>query len=283
MSIMKNINYIKRLSVISCSAPDMFVLAETGFQAALPALLSLGVPGCSDIVKMKLGHSPWHRRGIRGVLKAIAPPFAVEANKFLYKVGYFTAERGLYYWMLADVATEFVATWQSMIFTAQQCELPSAGTAYGYITPFIYGFPDPTLLQPTPIHNVTGMAVGLGEVVILPGFQGTVTFSAEWDSWPTRGQGTNVTTWMTEGDDPTPITPITTNQPPSQPKNQTMGHLSFDTLHTVTAKHYHFHVQNMGPLFAQAVAGTYTVNMQGHPQGVLPFGCKPARVSNPLG
>lgn len=280
--MLKNINYIKKLNVVSCTEPDIFVLVETGFEAAVPALLNLFVPGCTDIVKMKLGISPWHRRGIRSLIKSAQAPFSLEANKFLFKVGYYTAERGLYYLMVADIAVEFVATWQSLVFAAQQCQLPSAGTAYGYIAPFIYSPGQETLLGYFPRHNVPGMAIGLNQITIFPGFQGSVTFSAEFDSWPTRGEGVSVTTWMTEDDETTKISESTTNVPPSQPHNETVGHLSFDTLHNFTRKDYYLHVSNTGDKHAQAVGGSYTVNMTGHPTGVLPWGCKFKKTSIPF-
>jgi len=282
MSIMNRINYIKNLNVMGCSAPDFFVAVETGFAALAPALLTLFVPGCTEIVKAKLGLSPWHAKGIRSALKAAAPPFATEANKFLYKVGYFTAERGLWYFMVADVTTEFFVQWQSLAFVAEQCQLPSAGTAYGYISPFIYPADHEGGLGITPQHNVTGMSTTLSSVRIFPGFQGTVAFSAEFDSWPTRGQGVNVHTWTEDVQSGAIIMPMDTNVPPSNPYNQTAGHFSFDTTRNVTEQEYRFKIKNNGSDNAQAISGTYTVNMQGHPTGVLPFGCNPKKTSIPF-
>jgi hypothetical protein len=274
MSILSNINYAAELAADGCSTPDFFVIVKTGFQAAVPALLSLGVPGCTDIVKMKLGRSPWHRRGIRALIKSARAPHSLGGNRFLYKIGYDTAERGLYYFMLADVATEFFVQWQSLAFVAEQCQLPDAGVAYGYMAPFIYTPNFEGFMTPTPVHNVAGMAVGLGTINIFPGFKGSVTFSCEWDSWPTRGEGVNCTTWMEEIDVPGQISVSTTNIPPSQPLNETVGHTGFDTLLDLTAKQFKFFVRNDGDKAAQIVGGTYTVNMTGHPTGILPFGCK---------
>lgn len=282
MSILKNINYIKELSVMPCSQPDIFVLLKTGYEAAAPALLNLLVPGCTDIVKMKIGISPWHAKGIRSFIKAATPPFKISPTEFLYKIGYFHAERGLYYLMVADIAVEFAATWESFVRVAQQCQLPSAGTAYGYISPFIYGPGQEGLLSPTPIHNVPGMAIGLNGVTIFPGFQGSVVFSCTWDSWPERGQGVSVTTWIEELETGTIYSLSQTNNPASQPKNETIGHLSFDTVHYLTQKHYIFHYANTGDTYAQAIASTYSVPMSGHPSGVLPWGCKFKQTSIPF-
>lgn len=282
MSILRNINYIKKLNVVQCTQPDVFVLVETGFAAAAPALLNLFVPGCTDIIKMKLGISPWHARGIRSLIKSAAAPFALDATKFLYKIGYFTAERGLYYLMVADIAVEFVATWQSLVFVAEQCQLPDAGTAYGYISAFVYNPGDERIMIPAPIHNVTGMAVGTFGITIFPGFQGTLAWSTTWDSYPTRGQGVNVTTWMTEDDLEDPFSQFTTNVPPSQPRNETIGHVAFDTTRAFTGKRYVLHMRNDGDVEAQPVASSYTVQMHGHPTGVLPWGCKFKKTSIPF-
>lgn len=282
MSIMSKINYVKSLSVMGCSDPDFFVAVETGFQSVAPALLSLLVPGCTDIVKMKLGHAPWHAKTMKGVLKAIAPPFSAGANKFLYKVGYFQAEAALYYLMLADVTSEFFINWQSLAFVAEQCELPSAGTAYGYIAPFIYPPDHEGGLGITPQHNVTGMANFLNGVTIFPGFQGSVAFTAQFDSWPTPGEGINVDTWTVESDTGTIIMPYTTNQPQGSPHNQVAGHFSFDTTRAHTGTSYSFMMHNTGGKNAQVVGGTYSVSMSGHPTGVLPWGCKFKKTSNPF-
>jgi hypothetical protein len=279
---MRNINYLSKMNIQGCSAPNFFVTVETGIEAAVPALLSLFVPGCTDIVKMKLGHAPWHHKGIRAFLKGAAPPFAIDANKFLYKVGYFTAERGLYYMMVADIAVEFVTTWQSLAFAAEQCPLPSAGTAYGYISPFIYPPGFEGFLSPTPVHNVGGMTTGLHSFVIFPGFQGSVAWNAEWDSWPIRGQGVSVNTWMTVDETEVRISDFRTNDPASQPKNETMGHAAFDTLTKFVQTTYTMHMENTGDTNAQVVAGNYSVTMSGHPTGVIPFGCHLKKTSVPF-
>lgn len=282
MSIMKNINYISKMNVMGCSSPDFFVLIETGFEAAAPALLQLFTPGCTDIVKMKLGLPHFHSRTLKGLLKGAAAPFAKDAKSFLYKIGYFTAERGLYYFMLADVAVEFVTTWQSLAFAAEQCPLPSAGTAYGYIAPFVYNPNTSLALVPTPVHNVPGMGVGLHGFTIFPGFQGSVAFSCQWDSWPVRGEGVSVNTWIEEINGPEIISLSRTNQPPSQPHNETASHLSFDTLHNLSRRDYILHVENNGDNRAQPVSSTYSIAMSGHNQGVLPWGCHPKKTSVPF-
>lgn len=279
---MRNVNYIAEMNVLGCSEPDIYVIVRTGFQAAAPALLTLFTPGCTEIVKMKLGLSPWHRKGIRAFIKGAAAPFSLEANKFLYKIGYFTAERGLYYLMVADVATEFVTTWQSLAFAAYQCQLPDAGTAYGYFAPFVYLPEQDTLMGVSPVHNISGMQTGAGYIQVNPGFQGTLAYSATFDSFPIRGQPVSVETWMTKDEDETPFSVFRTNDPPSQPKNATAGHIYFDTTQLVVPIRYKVHVRNNGGENAQVVQSSYSLQLSGTPTGVIPFGCKPKPTSVPF-
>lgn len=265
-----------------CTQPDWLMLVETGFAAGAPALLNLFVPGCTDIVKLKIGVSPWHAKGVRSVIKAIAPPNAIEARKFLFKIGYFTAERGLYYLMLADVTTDFVATWESLIFVAQQCPLPSAGTAFGDFGGFIYipGYND--IMPLAPHHSVPGMHVGLGTISVFPGFQGTLAYTCEFDSWPERGQGVNVTTFMTVDESIVPISLVQTGVPPTNQPGWTGGHTFFDTTRKFTLTTYHFWLTNTGGTNAQVVGGQYTLTLTGHNQGVVPWGCHPKKAEFPF-
>lgn len=282
MSLLRNINYMAELTMISCTEPDIWVIARTGLASAPPALLSLFLPGCTDIVKMKLGLSPWHARGIRSMIKGIAAPGSIGGNKFLYKVGYFTAERGLYYFMLADVTTTFLNTWQSMVFQAEQCQLPDAGTAYGYVAPFIY-IPDSAGgLGITPIHNVPGMSNSLNGVNIHPGFEGNFAFECTWDSWPERGKPTNVNTWVVESEVDFPTNVMNNNAPGATLKNWSGGHGSFNTVGDVVSKTYALNYANIGDQSAQVVSGSYTVSLRGNDTGALPWGCKPKKTSIPF-
>lgn len=274
MSILKNINYIKQLNAIPCGQPDPLIWIETAFSAVAPALLTLYQPGCNEIVKTRLGLSPWHLRGMKSLIKGITGPVEISANKFLYKVGYFTAERFLWYYLIAEVLTAFEASWTSQIYQAQGCQLPGAGTAYGYVAPFIYSPGMTTGLGITPIKNIPGMAVSLSGVTIFPGFEAGVSFDASWDSYPERGRGVNVTTWMQEEDDILHQDEMSTNRPYSKYPNQTAAAFTVPRVGGLTGKRYTFWVTNTGDTLAQAVAGSYNVNLRGLRDGNINFGCK---------
>lgn len=270
---LRDYNYIKAMNHIPCAPAGPQIIIETGLQTAGPALLSLFLPGCTDIIKTKLGLSPWHARGIKGMIKKASPPQALGATKFLYQLGYFTAEKYLWFFQVAEVTKEFFITWQSQVFMAQQCQLPGAGTAYGYMSPFIYPQGTSGGLGITAQHNAPGVAIFGNGVALLPGFQGTMAWSAEWDSWPVRGQGTSVTTWMTEEDTEVPFDVSTTNDPNSQQGNTTGGSFYWQnrTL-SATRKSQLFYINN-GDTAAQVVGGTWSFATQGRSSGLKHFGC----------
>lgn len=282
MSIMRNINFIKELSRIPCAQPDIWIILETAFKSAPPAMLTLFLPGCTDIVKMRIGSSPWHARSIRGLIKGAIKPFPISERKFLYKIGYFTAEKYLWWWMVADVTTEFITTWQSMVYQEQQCELPGAGTAYGRFAPEIY-IPEQeaTLIvgsdQTRPCCNVETFGI-----VIYPGCQGSVAYSIEWDSWPVRGQGVSVDTWMTVEGGPDVTNFMSTNDPLLNNGSFTQGHLFHNKPGVLLPTIYRVHMRNNGINYAQAINGRWNVGLQGRREGGITWGCKPKPVEWPF-
>jgi hypothetical protein len=169
-----------------------------------------------------------------------------------------------------------------MVFVQSQCELPDAGTAYGYVSPFVYVVDLESPLGLGPIHNVPGLAVAGSEFHIFPGFEGEIAFSVTWDSWPIRGLPTNVDTWMEMGTSPTRLQEMNNANPNGQPKGWTGGHWSFLTLGETMLTVYKLKCLNNGPNYAQPVAGTWTCRLRGNNTGVLPWGCKPHKTSIPF-
>lgn len=284
---LKDINYIKELNAIPCAPASPEIYIKTAFNTAPPALLSLFLPGCTDIMKTKVGLSPWHLRGIKGMIQKASPPQALAARQFLYKVGYFAAEKYLWFFLVADVTKEFFITWQSQVFMAQQCQLPGTGTAHGYVAPFVYTAGHEGGLGIAPIKLVPGVAVGLNNVNILPGFQGSFGWSCEWDSWPIRGQGVSVTTWMTESGIDTPFDVSALPDPLGQQGNVTGGSVYGQNISLSQVKSFSLFMRNEGETPAQVVSGTWSVSAQGRHSGLSHFGCFPKVAEwpfpNPLG
>jgi hypothetical protein len=282
MSIMRDYNYVKKLSTMACAVDNWWVYAETAIPSATLALLTLGQPGCTDIVKMKLGLSPWHNRTVKGLLKAITPPSFSKGTQFLYKIGYFEAEKYLWWFMLADVTKEFFLTWQTMVFQQQQCQVPSNGAAYGYPSVLLYSPNLETGLGIAPLHLVPGVAVSPNGVRVASGLTGTVALNVVWDSWPIRGLGVNMTTWQTiEGvDEPYNLT--NTRDQPAQYQNQSTLHTFADSALSPVPRHYKFWCVNQGDGLVQAVGGSWTCSTMGRASGLTQFGCNPKPVSWPF-
>jgi len=279
---LKDINYIKELNTIPCGEASWWVIAETFAHTAPPALLSLFLPGCTDILKTKLGLSPWHARGISGLIHKAAPPLAVNGTKFLYQIGYFAAEKYLWFFQLAEVTKEFFITWQSQIFMQQQCQLPGAGTAYGYITPFVYAKKTKSGLAITPVKLCPGVAVGLTNIQIAPGFQGSIAWSCEWQSWPDRSVPANVWTWEEETDIPQTLDFMNTYDPDLRNNGNTGGHQYIQNIDDAGGKQLRLFFESDSESNVQPVGGTWTCSVQGRHSGLYSFGCQAKHVPWPF-
>ncbi|HVI79103.1 MAG TPA: hypothetical protein VM715_13255, partial [Candidatus Acidoferrum sp.] len=273
--LMKDINYIKALDTIPCAPASWQVIVETGLETAGPALLTLFLPGCNDIVKTKLGLSPWHARGIKGMISKAVQPEAVNATKFLYKIGYFTAEKYLWFFQVAEVTKNFFITWQSAVYMAQQCQLPSAGTAHGYIAPFIYPGDASGPLAIAPLKLVPGVSCGLSNVAIAPGFQGSFSFTCEWQTWPERGGAANVSTWYTEDGSETVYDASTTYNPATGQKNTTAAAFWAKNDSHSAQRNFRLWMAADSATHVQPVSGTWTMSSQGRHSGLASFGCLP--------
>jgi hypothetical protein len=270
-----DVNYIKELNAIPCAPASPEIYIKTALNTGVPALLSLGLPGCNDILKTKIGLSPWHARSISGAIKKATAPSLLGGNNFLYKVGYFAAEKYLWFFQVAEVTKEFFITWQSQVFMAQQCQLPGAGTAHGYIAPFIYTANQTGPLGIAPIKLCPGVANGLASITILPGFQGTFGFSCTWDSWPTRGGAGDVQTWYTEEgiDEARDLSHAW--DPETGQNGTTGGHWYYRNMSINLGHTFSLWMNNNSDQSMQVVAGTWSCSVQGRHSGLSSFGCAP--------
>jgi hypothetical protein len=279
---LKDINYLKELSVIPCGEASWSLIAVTGIETAAPALLTLALPGCTDIVKTKLGLSPWHARGVKGLIRGAAAPLALSGTKFLWNIGYFTAEKYLWFFQVAEVTKEFFITWQSQVYMQQQCQLPGAGNAWGYITPFVYSGHRSGPLQISPGKLCPGVAAGSNVIQIAPGLQGSIAWTAEWQSYPDRTAPANVSTWEEETDITGPLDFMTTWDPDKNNKSVTGGHQYMRVLETEHGKQLRLFMANDSGVQAQPVSGSWSVSVQGRHSGLHSFGCVPKKVDWPF-
>jgi hypothetical protein len=282
MSILKNANYLLELDRIPCAVPDMLIIIKTGLAAAPPALLTLFLPGCNEIVKTRIGNSPWHLRGMNALIKGAIKPYPISEQKFLYKIGYYAAEKYLWWWMVADVTTEFVTTWQSMVYQEQQCELPGAGTAYGYFEAFVVPPNFSTFIPWTPSNFHPGVQYTSGGVGILPGYEATIAFDMTWDTFPVRGEGASVETSLLDVSADQFQDTMNTMGPNTPYPFWTGGSTYHKEAPGITPAIYRVFAKNTGPKHAQIVSSSFSIGLTGRRQGNLTFGCRPKPVEWPF-
>lgn len=270
---MKDINYVKNLYTIPCGSPDWWVIAETAFKSVPPALLAIGVPGCTDIVKTRLGLSPWHARSIKGLIKGAIKPFPVSELKFLYKIGYFTAEKYLWWFLLAEVTKEFLITWQSMIYQQQQCQLPGAGTAYGRFLGHLYAPFSAGVLPWTFDHNVFGVFFSAGGFNVRPGFQANVAYSIQWEDVLHPESSVSVETSLQEIGNPELSNLMNTNDPALGNGAWTQGHIYHQKPGSITNTQYVLNVYNGTDAVVRPKSGTFSISLSGRKSGNLTWGC----------
>lgn len=127
MSISHNLNYLKNIFRHPCATPDIEIIIETAFEAFVPALMQVIGIGCTDIIKMRAGKSPWHTRAMNGFIKGVNIPEAVGKNIYRYSVPYAAVEAGLWWWMVIDAGFSFFPHWASLMYQESKCDLPRNG------------------------------------------------------------------------------------------------------------------------------------------------------------
>lgn len=142
MSILHNINYMKRFVHHPCATPNPLMLIEFAFEAALPVLFELL---SADILDKAIpqGKQAWrkaaagnnrspttapggvgpqsgHGRKAGGRFGRRTPGRKVGPREWLFDV--VDAEQtGAYWWLVADLFTEFLARWSTLIYLKQGC------------------------------------------------------------------------------------------------------------------------------------------------------------------
>src|SRR3954463_476556 len=121
MGVLDNLNYLRRAALFPCAQPNPVLIIEAGAQALFPVLLQAVTFGCLDIIKMRAGISPWHARGMKGLIGGAIPP---EQADFVNKVYRYAVplEKALFFMFVVDLTTEFFARWQSNFFRLGGCD-----------------------------------------------------------------------------------------------------------------------------------------------------------------
>ena len=142
MAVFKNINYMKNFVFHPCATPNPLLLIELAFEAGAPVLWELltadvldkAIPAAKKMWRDTAGKAPsrgapgtpgtpqprGHGRRMTGKpgRKNIGIPYGTKT--WLFEL--IDAEQtGMFYWLVADLATEFMARWTTAIYLKQGC------------------------------------------------------------------------------------------------------------------------------------------------------------------
>lgn len=160
MSILGNANYMKRFIHHPCATPNPILLIEFAFEAALPVLFELL---SADILDKALaqGKQAWrkaasgkdrspnpqpgntgpsggHGRKAGGRFGRRSPGRQVGPREWLFDL--VDAEQtGMYWWLVADLYTEFLARWTTLIYLKQGCPFDNSCHAQGQFSGIYIG------------------------------------------------------------------------------------------------------------------------------------------------
>ena len=120
MSILTNLNYIRKVYTIPCVGAGLWVYIETAITSAGIALLELASFGCRDLYQLRGGKLPFCGRQISPNFKKAW--LAEDITKYSKIIKVFDPiEKALFKWLLVDIGVGFVANWHSMLFQTANC------------------------------------------------------------------------------------------------------------------------------------------------------------------
>jgi hypothetical protein len=280
MGIGQNLNYIKNVFKHPCGTPNPSVLIETAFEAGVPALLNLVLFGCGDILKMKAGVSPWHTRALKGFIKGATDGKQLGLTRFLYATGYGQIEAALWWWLVADTATGFVADWMSLVYQEQGCDLPGSGHFSAGLTSNFQDPGGPYPININGISHISCLSVSLHSIVIPYGCSATISWDTEFTPFLglPQNRGT-VTTWLERSDGVK-----FSEQPGYDPKNTgtqvTGGGAHLTSLQPGLDQSYTLSWRSDGGVMG-CTRGNISISSYGRKMQLLPAGCKPKLPAQP--
>lgn len=151
MSVLSNVNYMKKFVAFPCATPNPIVIVETAFEVGAPLLMEFFSFQLAQLVKAPLrdmgrknappsvpgfDRRDRRRESSRGHGRHIRPDAPADRvsygekwgpNTILFRMHDATS-RALLYWLIADLATEFMARWTTMIYKKQNC--PTGSECY---------------------------------------------------------------------------------------------------------------------------------------------------------
>jgi len=122
--ILGKINRIIKLIEMPCG-PSYDIFVETFAPAAFKALIAYVSPGKLEIVRFRQGRgsSPCGFKQLFDAEAEEIPAYQQAGVRFIIRlIG--LAERALFYWMLIDIAEEFVINWTTLAYKRAGCDIP---------------------------------------------------------------------------------------------------------------------------------------------------------------
>jgi len=125
MGTINNINYLTKVMQFPCASPGPVIMIVTALEAAAPVLLELATFSCRDIIKTQGGVSWRCGRALKAIIRKGRGAAFTDGFAAIYKFGA-PFERANWYFFLAEVGTDFLAKWTSLVYKGQGC-IPSSG------------------------------------------------------------------------------------------------------------------------------------------------------------
>lgn len=280
MGVGANLNYVKNVFRHPCATPSLDVLIETAFPAAAVALLEVFTFGCSDILKMRAGKSPWHSRGLNALLKGAQGGLKMGPRLFGFYAPFAAIQAGLQYMLFADAASGFVANWMTLIYQEQGCTLPGAGYARCGLSSTFQDAGGPYGILINCLENKQCCAIG-GNVITIPaGCEATISWSTHFE--PFQGDPRNdgpVETWLQD---------LTGGEISVQPGYKSPNGKGYDVGGGYKskpgfpglAKSYRLSWRSGGGLMG-CTSGHLSVSAYGRKMPLIPSGCSPRNFDQP--
>lgn len=280
MSVMGNINYVKRVFAHPCASPDIAVLIETAFPAAAVALMDVFTFGCRDIQKMRAGRTPWHSRSFSTMLKSATKGQQLGPRMWGFAIAFAPVEAALQYWLFADVATGFIANWMSLIYQVSNCTLPGSGHITCGVQSLAMSAGTDYTLQLLASETRPCAIVGGDRVLIPAGCSATISWQLHYEPFlmSPSNYGT-VTAWLEEAD--TGKRYSETEAFP-QPGGIAVGGGGATVRAPFPGLDVEYRLKartSGGIMFVNQ--STLSVSAYGRPMKILPTGCKPNTYDNP--
>jgi hypothetical protein len=154
------------------------IIITAAFAAGVPALIAASSFSCMDILKTRAGISWKCGRALKAVIDSAHGPKVANKGAFYYQItGGALLERALWYYFIAELVTEFVANWTTLVYSMEGCGQGPHGSVAATAGPWDYGGggTDERVLFGAAGNDCCG--VGGITILILPGCNGSVSFS----------------------------------------------------------------------------------------------------------